>query len=420
MFALVDINSFYCSCERVFNPRLQHVPVVVLSNNDGCVIARTAEAKALGIKMGAPAFKIRDLIKQHGVRVYSSNYALYGDMSHRAMSVISQFSSRAEVYSIDECFLDLHGLIGTSRIDYGKQIRTQVLQWTGLPVCVGIGQTKTLSKLANHVAKNQSQWDGVCDLSVLSSANQSELLGNILVDDVWGVGFKLAPKLRAMGIYTARDLQNASGSAIRQAFGVMLERTVRELNGQVCFELQTQPSPRNQIVVSRSFGESVTAYENVCSAVVNHAERAAEKLRDQRSMARRIMVFIHTSPFNDKEPYYANSVTIHLSSPSQDSGVLVAAACKGLQRIYKTGFRYMKAGVMLMELNDQDVTQGDLWDRPLRHDSLMDTLDKVNAKFGRQSIVFGGGLTKAEWMMKQDNLSPRYTTNWAELPIVRA
>ena len=420
LFALVDVNSFYCSCERVFNPRLQQVPVVVLSNNDGCVIARTAEAKAAGIAMGAPLFQIREVVRRYGVKVYSSNYALYGDMSRRAMSVIGQFSPRAEIYSIDECFLDLEGFHSIDLTDYGQRIRSQVLQWTGLPVCVGIGPTKTLAKLANHFAKKRSQFAGVCHLPALTDAEQAVLLEDTPVADVWGVGRKLTPKLQAMGIHTARDLQGASAARMRQHFGVVLERTVRELTGRVCFDLEEQPPPRQQIVVSRSFGERVTSLEALRSAVMNHAERAAEKLRRQDGVTQRIMVFIHTSPFNQNEPYYANSVTVPLRVPSNDSRVLVQAACNGLKQIYRTGYRYMKAGVMLLDLSPQAVAQGDLWATEAAPSPLMATLDKINTRMGRQSVTFAGALSKAGWKMKQDNLSPRYTTNWADIPTVRA
>ena len=420
MFALVDVNSFYCSCERVFNPRLQRVPVVVLSNNDGCVIARTAEAKALGIKMGVPFFQIRELMRTHGVKAYSSNYTLYGDMSRRAMSVIGQFSPRAEIYSIDECFLDLAGFETKDLIEYGQQIRSKVLQWVGLPVCVGIGQTKTLAKLANHLAKKHSQLRGVCDLTRMPEDEKTSWLHQTAVEDIWGVGRKLTPKLQALGIHTAKDLQNASAGRIRQHFGVVLERTVRELNGQVCLELETQPPPKKQIVVSRSFGERVTKYEDLLSAVVTHTECAGEKLRHQQSTAQCLLVFIHTSPFNDKEPYYANSASMKLLTPSSDSRVLVEAATKGLKRIYRSGYRYMKAGVMLMDLNDQRVMQAELWGSSLKSDQLMETLDKINAKLGRNSLTFAGALNREGWQMRRKNASPRYTTSWGELPVVRA
>ena len=420
MFALVDVNSFYCSCERVFNPRLQRVPVVVLSNNDGCVIARTPEAKALGIKMGVPFFQIRELMRTHGLKAYSSNYTLYGDMSHRAMSVIGQFSPRAEIYSIDECFLDLSGFETKDLIEYGQTIRARVLQWTGLPVCVGIGQTKTLAKLANHLAKKHSSFNGVCDLAHMPEADQQSWLENTPVEDVWGVGRKLTPKLQALGMHTARDLQNASAERIRQHFGVVLERTVRELNGQVCVELETQPPPKKQIVVSRSFGERVTRYEDLLSAVITHTLRAGEKLRQQQSTAQSLLVFIHTSPFNDKEPYYANSVSIKLLTRTSDSRMLVEAATKGLKRIYRSGYRYMKAGIMLLELSDQSMMQGDLWGDEQTDHPLMKTLDQINAKLGRHSVTFAGSLNRAGWKMKQDHLSKRYTTHWAELPLVNA
>lgn len=421
LYGLVDVNSFYCSCERLFRPALQDQPVVVLSNNDGCVIARTNEAKALGIRMGSPLFEVRELIRTHGVKVFSSNYALYGDMSRRAMMVIGKFSPRAEVYSIDECFLDLSGFDALDLNDYGQQIRSQVLQWTGLPVCVGIGETKTLAKLANHFAKKRPAFAGVCHLPSLAGSERDALLSDTPVEDVWGVGRKLSCRLEQMGIATAKQLRDAPAAQLRQAFGVVVERTSRELGGQPCLELEEQPPPRKQIVVSRSFGERVTTHVELRTAIINHTERAAEKLRRQESMTSQVSIFIHTSPFNQHEPSYANSITMQLPSPASDSRVLVDACCEGLRRIYRPGYRYMKAGVMLLDVAPKSFSQGELWEPDVgKSDALMGALDAINKKMGRRSVSFAGGLARTGWKMRQENLSPRYTTCWGDLPVAHA
>lgn len=419
MFALVDVNSFYCSCERVFDPRLRSVPLVVLSNNDGCVIARTAEARAAGIWMGAPLHEVRDLIRKHDVKVFSSNYALYGDMSRRAMTVIGQFAPRTEIYSIDECFLDLDGFSSIDLIDYGQQIRSRVLQWVGLPVCVGIGPTKTLAKLANHYAKKRPQFAGVCHLSSLSDAEQGALMEDTPAGDVWGVGRKLIPKLQSLGIVNARQLREVPRTQLRQACGVVLERTACELAGIQCFDFEDQPQPRKQIVVSRSFGERITALEGLRTALINYTERAAERLREQGCVTSQVNMFIHTSPFNQRDPFYSNSITIRLSAQSNDSRVLVAAVCEGLGRIYKPGFRYMKAGVMLFDLTPRAVIQQDLGaGESDKSDALMQALDKINGRMGKRAVTFAGGLARTGWKMKQDSLSPCYTTRWEQLPDV--
>lgn len=345
--ALIDVNNFYASCERVFNPKLAGRPVVVLSNNDGCVVARSAEAKALKIPMGAPYFEIERDFRKHGGIALSSNYALYADMSNRVMSILAEYSPQQEVYSIDECFLGMEGFQELSSI--GQAIRTHIKQWTGLPVCVGFGQSKTLSKLANHVAKKQPEWNGVCDLTMLDVNDRDALIGGIEVGEVWGVGRRIAERLEAMGIRTVRQLRDADHAQIRKMFSVVLERTVMELRGIPCLELEEVAPAKQQIMVSRSFGQSVFDLADLESAVGNFIFRAAEKLRNQDSCASAVMVFAQTSPFKDM-PQYGRSITVPISTATDDTLTLTNAAMTGLAAIYKPGYAYAKAGVMLTEL----------------------------------------------------------------------
>ena len=310
--ALIDVNNFYVSCERVFNPKLEDRPVVVLSNNDGCAVARSNEVKALGVKMGQPWFQLKDLAKKHGIISYSSNYVLYADMSNRVMSILVMFSPNQEIYSIDECFLDLTGFRTKSLTLYGQQIRQRVKQWTGLPVCVGIGSTKTLAKLANHIAKKNSEFNGVCDLNAMSLRQQEDWFQRIEVGEIWGIGRRLAPKLHEIGIKTVLDLKTASPSQMRIRFSVVMEKIIREINGTACIELEEINPPKKQIVSSRSFGIPVSDLASLEESVTLYISRAAEKLRRQKSYARSVHVSIRTSPFNKKEPYYANGMTIAL------------------------------------------------------------------------------------------------------------
>ncbi|CAG0988310.1 partial Protein UmuC, partial [Anaerolineae bacterium] len=308
--ALVDVNNFYVSCERVFNPALEGKSVIVLSNNDGCAIARSNEVKALGVRMGEPWFKLRDIARRHGIVAYSSNYALYASMSNRVMRVLAGFSPDQEVYSIDECFLDLTGFRHLDLREYGLQIRQRIRQWLGLPVCVGIGRTKTLAKLANHIAKKNPQFNGVCDLNAMPREEASRWLGGIAVGEVWGIGRKLAPRLAEIGSHHVLDLQAADPAMMRDKFSVVMEKTIRELNGIVCLDLEEMASPRQQILSSRSFGIPVTDLQSLTESVTLYMSRAAEKLRRQGSCASVVSVFIRTSPFNERAPYYGNSVNI--------------------------------------------------------------------------------------------------------------
>ncbi|MGG5839320.1 translesion error-prone DNA polymerase V subunit UmuC, partial [Huaxiibacter chinensis] len=345
MFALCDVNAFYASCETVFRPDLKGRPVVVLSNNDGCVIARSAEAKAAGIIMGAPFFKQRDLFRRAGVVCFSSNYELYADMSQRVMTTLEEISPRVEIYSIDEAFCDLTG-VGHCRdlTEFGKEIRATVLQRTHLTVGVGIAQTKTLAKLANHAAKKwQRQTGGVVDLS--HRERQRKLMAALPVEEVWGVGRRITKRLNAMGINTVLDLADTHTAVIRKHFNVVLERTVRELRGEPCLELEEFAPDKQEIVCSRSFGERVTDYEQMRQAICSYASRGAEKLRGEHQYCRYVSAFVKTSPFALNEPYYGNSVSVKLLTPTQDTRDIINAAVKCLDAIWKDGHRYQKAGI---------------------------------------------------------------------------
>ena len=419
VFALVDCNNFYASCEKLFRPDLKDTPVVVLSNNDGCVVARSREAKLLGIKMGVPVFQIKAEMQRHGILAFSSNYALT-DLSSRVMRTLEEMAPRVEVYSIDEAFLDLTGIESViSLVEFGQQVRERIGHWIGITVCVGIAPTKTLAKLANHAAKKYPATQGVVDLT--NPDRQRRLLALVPVDDVWGVGRRLSKRLNALGINTALDLANASPRAIRDQFSVVLERTVRELNGESCIELEEIPPTKKQIVCSRSFGEKVTHFELLREAVCEYATRATEKLRKEQQQAKVMTVFIRTSPFKDNEPQYSNSASGELLIPSCDTRDFIELANHLLKRIWKDGFRYAKAGVMLSDFYDPGMFQPGLFDDiSTRSNSqqLMSILDTINQS-GAGKVFFAGQGTKKDWSMKREHLSPAYTTRWDQLPRVK-
>ena len=415
---LVDCNNFYVSCERVFNPKLEGKPVVVLSNNDGCAVARSDEVKALGVKMGQPWFQFKDLAKKHGIIAYSSNYALYADMSNRVMNILSEFSPNQEVYSIDECFLDLTGSCRYNLTDHVQRIRKRIRQQTGLPVCVGIGASKTLAKLANHIAKKNSQFQGICDLNAMTTQEQNRWLHKIKIGKVWGVGKQLAPKLQQIGIYNALDLKHANPETLNLRFSVLLKKTIHELNDVICIELEEIATPKKQIICSRSFGVPVIDLESLEQSVVLYVSRAAEKLRQQNSYAGSIHVYIRTNPFNKKEPYYANSMTIPLPEQTDDTLVLMRIASWGLRKIYHGGYKYQKAGVMLSKLVSSEERQPDLFGKKKvqgKSTNLMIVLDQVNTLMGKKTLTIAAEGITQPWKMKQGNRSPRYTTSWDDL-----
>ncbi|MCD9997563.1 Y-family DNA polymerase [Klebsiella quasipneumoniae subsp. similipneumoniae] len=421
MFALCDVNSFYASCETVFRPDLKGRPVVVLSNNDGCVIARSAEAKPF-VKMGEPYFKQKDQFCRQGVICFSSNYELYADMSNRVMTTLEELSPRCEIYSIDEAFCDLTGVRNCRDLtDFGREIRETVLRRTHLTVGVGIAQTKTLAKLANHAAKQwQRQTGGVVDLSNVDK--QRKLMAALSVDEVWGVGRRISKKLGSMGINTVLQLADTDIRFIRKHFNVVLERTVRELRGEPCLGLEEFAPVKQEIVCSRSFGGRITEYHEMRQAICSYASRAAEKLRGEHQYCRFISAFVKTSPFALNEPYYGNSASVKLLTPTQDSRDIIAAATRCLDAIWKDGHRYQKAGVMLGDFYSQGVAQLNLFDdnAPRQNsEKLMEVLDHLNAKNGRGALYFAGQGIQTAWQMKREMLSPRYTTRYSDLLRVR-
>lgn len=419
-FALIDGNNFYVSCERVFNPRLEGRPVVVLSNNDGCVVARSAEVKALGVKMGEPWFKVRDLARRHDILACSSNYALYADMSNRMMRVLGSYSPQQEIYSIDECFLGFDGFRPLDLFSHGQRICQQVKQWLGIPVCVGIAPTKTLAKLANHCAKkNLAGYGGVCDFSSLPAAAYETLLARLPVEEVWGVGRRLAPRLAARGIQTVRDLRDADGRTLREHFSVVLGRTVMELRSISCLKLEEMVPAKQQIISSRSFGAYVYTLPELEQAVATYMARAAEKLRHQASVTGTIQVFIRTNPFKEDHPRYQQGIAVPLTQATSDTRGLIRAALWGLRRIYRPGFAYQKAGVMLMDLHPAGQLQGVLFEQanPERP-ALMQVMDRANTRWGRGTLRLAAEGLRKPWQMKRDHMSPAYTTRWEGLPRV--
>jgi DNA polymerase V len=421
VFALVDCNNFYASCERVFQPKLEGRPIVVLSNNDGCVIARSNEAKALGISMGAPYFKIERFARRERVAVFSSNYALYGDMSRRVMQTLSCFAPVVEVYSIDECFLDLAGLPYDLTV-YAQNMVGTVRRWTGIPVSIGLAPTKTLAKLANRLAKKGHSPDGpVLDWTRLDDPAQA--LAAVPIEDVWGIAGRWGQRLRSLGIEQARDLRDADPKTLWQKFGVVLERIVWELRGVSCLPLETVPPPRKQILTSRSFGTRLTERDDLRAAVASFATRAGEKLRAQGLAAQALNVFVQTSPFDPAQPYYANAATLDFETPAQDTGLLIRTALRGLEHIFRSGPAYQKAGVLLLDLVPAGFAQGSLFAATsgdlARSVRLMKALDRINREFGRGTLRYASEAISDSWRMRARLKSPAYTTRWEELPTAK-
>ena len=400
IFALVDVNNFYVSCERAFNPNLINRPVVVLSNNDGCAVARSNEVKVLGVKMGTPWFQLKELAEQHHIIALSSNYTLYGDMSDRVITILRDFSPHVEVYSIDECFLGLQdlGKLWPISTDMGQSIRQRIRQWTSLPVCVGFGATKTLAKLANHIAKKRSEFKGVCDLASMPSSQLDALLSSIEVDEVWGVGREISQHLNAAGIHTVKALRDTPTTWLRARFGVVMERIGYELKGISCLSLEEVSAPRKQIISSRSFGQLIYNLHELSESVASYMSSAAEKLRSQSSICNAIQVFIQTNPFREQDKQYSNCITVPLPNASSDTRLLVRTALFGLNRIYRKGYAYKKAGVILTGIDPVTLYQGSLLTQygvDEKSARLMSVLDQLNQKYGRNTVsVFYVGSEK--------------------------
>lgn len=413
VFALIDCNSFYASCERVFRPDLAKVPIVVLSNNDGCVIARSYDAKPF-IKMGEPYFQIKHKLKQHGIVPFSSNYALYGDMSERVMTVIESMVPAVEIYSIDEAFADLTGIDGLDAL--GRNIRAQVLRVTGIPVGVGIATTKTLAKLANHTAKRlQSQTGGV--VNITDPAKRAWVLRNTDVAEVWGVGRKMKLHLDALGIKTAMDLAKADPWALRKKFSIVIEKTARELAGTSCLELDEPDPPKQEICCSRMFGKRLTELPPIKEALATYMMRASEKLRAQGSLCKKVRVCIRTGMFNPEEAKYANGVVVDLPYPTDDVRLLTKAAVDAVDHIYRPGFKYSKAEVMLLNLCRPGEYTDDLFtvSQPAQATRVMRVLDQINGRWGKGTLRSASVPMNPDWGMRREMMSQSFTTRLDQL-----
>ena len=420
-FALIDGNNFYVSCERVFDPRLVGVPVGVLSNNDGCFVARSEELKALGVKMGTPAFQVRDLIRRHRVRVLSSNYTLYGDVSRRVNEALAGFSPDVEVYSIDETFLSLAGFGARDLGAMGQDMRATVARWTGIPTCVGIGPTKTLAKLGNAAAKRNPAFGGVCDLS--AEGVRAAVLRAFPVEDVWGIGPATAAKLAALGVATAAGLRDLAPKRARALGTVTLERTVLELGGLSCLALEDVAPQRKGMAVTRSFGRPVTSLDELREAVSAYATRAGEKLRAHGLVAGRLAAFFHTSQFRDDGPRHHGQRSTSLVPMTADTCQLIGAALRCVEAAWRDGrgYRYVKAGVLLDDLCRPEDAPPVLFAAPApKSDALMAAMDRVNAKYGRNTLFPAAAGVVRGWRQQAEHRSPRYTTRLDELPRLRA
>jgi DNA polymerase V len=422
VYALADANSFYASAEKVFRPDLEGKPICVLSNNDGCVIAQSKEAKAvLDIHMARPWFELEEEAKKHGVVVFSSNYELYADMSNRFMQTLRQFAPRQEVYSIDESFLEMTG-IKRNLTEYGQEIKAAVKQWAKLPICVGFGHSKTLAKLANHCAKKQPVWEGVCDLTALPEHELNAILEKLPVSTVWGVGRRLEARLNKVGVMDVLRLKRADPKRIRDHFGVLLERTIKELNGECWLELDEMVAESKQVMSSRSFGARVTELDDLSQAISFHAANAAQRMRKQGLSANAVLVFIQNSPFDQAE-YYGNSLSVALPAPTDCTLQINQAALWLLKQVFKPGIYYQKAGVMLMELVPKGGKQSDLFGyskQDSKATQLMVAVDSINRKYSRGTIRLASEGVQKAWAMRRSFKSPNYTGDWKELPMVYA
>lgn len=420
MYALADCNNFYASCERVFEPRLEGRPVIVLSNNDGCVVARSQEAKDLGIAMGEPVFKCRHLIKQHGIVVRSSNYTLYAEMSRRVVGSILEFIPDIEIYSIDEVFLNLAPLDRRDLESICRTTRTAVLQWTGIPISIGLGPTKTLAKLANRIAKKNLETGGVYLLPT-TEAERDQALQHIAIDDVWGIGRRWGRRLRAMGVHTALDMARMPAMDVRKHFNVIAMRTALELQGQPCQDIEDVTPPRKTLVRSRSFGRMVTCWQDMSEAIATHASRAAEKLREEDSVAGQLSVYLHTNRFRDDLAQYHPGGTRALIPSTSTTPVIIETALSIGRQLWRDGYQYKKAGVMLADITHGQ-GQGGLFDRRDhgRDAKLMKAMDTINTRLGPGTVhAAATGFPDRDWHMRRENRSPRYTTRWNEIPRTR-
>ena len=416
VFALIDCNAFYVSCERVFNPKLNNRPVVALSNNDGCIISRSKEAKALGIKMGVPLFKVKDIVEKEKVVVFSSNYTLYADMSRRVMNIISSSSPYTEIYSIDEAFVELSSL-PIDYESYAHQLRQTILQHTGIPVSIGIASTKTLAKVANHKAKKDDSLNGVC--SLVNYNNIDQILELTEVGDVWGVGRRLSKKLINHGIHNAKLLKNCSDSWIRKMMSVNGLKTITELRGISCIPLEEYSMTRKSCCTTRSFGKLLTNLEDIEQAVTTFARRAAERIRSESLAASCVLVFVRTNPFDKKSAYYSNGASRTLSHPTHDSITIIETALLLTKRIFKNNYQYKKAGVLLSGLCDESEIQETLFEKNYNQNSdLMSAVDAINYRYGRDTLQMASECKVGNWRQKRENCTRNYTTQIDRLLLV--
>ncbi|MCA9383347.1 Y-family DNA polymerase [Candidatus Dojkabacteria bacterium] len=416
MFALVDCNNFFVSCERVFQPHLEQKPTIVLSNNDGCVIARSNEVKKMGIPMGAPIHKYKHLLKQNNVKTFSCNFQLYGDFSNRVMSTIKAFAEDVQVYSIDEAFINLDLIHNVSHYEYAVELRNIIKQWVGIPTSIGMGPTKTLAKLTNEVAKKNEEFQGVLNYDDYS--NKDELLERVEVGDIWGVGRRYAQFLNGWNIYNARQFRDMSLKWVKQNMSINGVRTVMELRGTACFPIHDAPDTRKSILTSRSFGYSVTSAKDMREAVASYVCRAAEKLREEKLAAQYVTVFIKTNKHRQNQQQYSNSYTITLNQASIYNPDLIDAALKALKKIFLDGYYYKKAGVLLTGLVPMNQVQLSFLNDTRNSDQkekIMHVFDEINNNYGKRTIRYAATGTRKPWSMKQDMRSPRYTTKWSEL-----
>ena len=415
--ALIDCNSFYVSCERLFNPKIRKKPVVVLSNNDGCIISRSNEAKALGIKMGEPYFKAKDIIVKNNVQVFSSNYSLYGDISRRVMRTLKRFNSEIEVYSIDEAFLDLSNFSDDEIESVGIEIRSIILQWTGIPTSIGIAKTKTLSKIANHIAKKEKS--GV--VSLIGIEDIDPILEKVEIGDVWGVGRQLTKFYIKNDIYNAKQLKNISNTWIKKSSNVLSSRTAMELRGISCIDLEIQDSKRKSCVVSRSFGKKVETFQELKESVTNYCLNASEKIRSESLIAKSVTVFLRTSPFQNRGIYYSNSKTIDFPIATDNSIEIVKAAINGLKDIFKRGYKYQKVGVMLFGLSNLE-NKNNLFSssKDEKIKSLMRSIDSTNCRYGRSALSLASGGVNKKWNMRRKHSSKIDTVDFRCLPTIKA
>ena len=415
--ALVDCNSFYVSCERLFNPKLRNKPVVVLSNNDGCIISRSTEAKALGIKMGEPYFKAKNIIIKNNVQVFSSNYSLYGDLSRRVMRTLKRFNSGIEIYSIDEAFLDLSNFPDNEMEDLGKEIRSIVLKWTGIPTSIGIAKTKTLSKVANHIAKKKQS--GV--VSLIEVENIDPILEKVEINDIWGVGKQLTKFYHKNGIYNAKQLKNKSNTWIKKSSNVLGSRTAMELRGISCIGLETTSAKRKSCIVSRSFGKRVEDFQELREAIASYSLNASEKIRSEALVAKSITIFIRTSPFQNRYGFYSNSKTINFPIATNNSIEVVKAAVSALKTIFKNGYRYQKAGVLLSHLSNSNNGKNLFSStRDEKINILMKSIDNTNYRYGRSTLSLASAGVHKKWNMRRQHSSKIDTADFYCLPKIKA